>query len=1131
MAGQLQVITGIATTLIALIAGLTLNFERLGRRLAADRADDGDDARPSPWSGLAVLAWLAWPWLPVAPEATGAARLAMVALLAVIVVSFSPTMTAAVITETGARGRLSELVLAMVVIADLVAARAVLVAMQAARVVLGRRTAATSNVLARFAWEIGGAVAFGALVGALFALYLRYVGREVTLVLLGVCALLSQVGATQQFEPLLAAMAAGLVIENLAVAQGDALQGRGAARRAARAGRLLRRRSARRCRLDAVAAVGLVALALVVVRIALIRLGVAAGCAAPGSIRSSARYAWTGLISQAGITLGFASVVAAEFPRLGQRRCSCCSSALIAIHELVGPVAVPARPGARGRARRRRAAAAGGRLEPRAVPAHVTRTTAGSSCSAATGGVAVALDALMRERGGVWIAHGAGTADREVVDAAGHVRVPPEQSGVHAAAAVARGADVLRPTTAASPTKGSWPLCHLVDVRPKFRARGLGGVPGRQRSVSPRRSTTSSARSTTPVFIQDYHLALVAPALRARRPDARTALFWHIPWPYPDRLRICPWRRELLAGLLANDLLAFQLERDRRNFLLAAEEELGAEVETNRRASRFDGRTTHGRVGADRRGLRPHPGDCRAIRRCRPNSSGSRAVRASRPRSSASASIGSTTPRASRSGSPRIDALLTRRPELRGRLTFVQIGVPSRSELASYAAIEAEIEQPVADVNARHAVRGGAAGRRTTTRRALTIASLVALYRLAHFCVVSSLHDGMNLVAKEFVAARDDEDGVLVLSALAGAAQELQDALIINPYDVDGFADALARAIDMPRDERRRRMRAMRRVVAGRNVFSWASDILEGLESLWTKPLHYSVRGWEDMSVSTTYARHPCTRAIVAVLAGFAASNVLLAFDYDGTLAPIAPTPARARMRATTRRLLTARRPPLSLRRDLGPRRSTTWRSGSRAFRCGTCSATTGSSRRRTAIARRRASRDWARRLTRAACRRTRAGDRGEGIFGDRCTTATSATRRGCSRRSRTRSASFPTREPSAARRRSAAAARRPRQGRGAAAGAPPVPCDTAHLRRRRRHRRGCVRVGPAGSVAVHPRGPRRGRSAARFRLNRQADIETVAADAAGLAEAGSAADALAPEVRLAVEVRRTFSARGPFGP
>jgi trehalose 6-phosphate synthase len=127
--------------------------------------------------------------------------------------------------------------------------------------------------------------------------------------------------------------------------------------------------------------------------------------------------------------------------------------------------------------------------------------------------------------------------------------------------------------------------------------------------------------------------------------------------------------------------------------------------------------------------------------------------------------------------------------------------------------------------------------------------SLAALYRLAHFCIVSSLHDGMNLVAKEFVASRDDEHGVLVLSALAGAAQELEDAVIINPYDVDSFATALARAIDMTSEEQKTRMQAMRKVVAGRNVFNWASDILEGLESLWTKPLLYSVRGWEETSV------------------------------------------------------------------------------------------------------------------------------------------------------------------------------------------------------------------------------------------------------------------------------------------
>ncbi len=195
-----------------------------------------------------------------------------------------------------------------------------------------------------------------------------------------------------------------------------------------------------------------------------------------------------------------------------------------------------------------------------------------------------------------------------------------------------------------------------------------------------------------------------------------------------------------------------------------------------------------------------------------------------------------------------IDRVLTRRPDLRGRFTFVQIGVPSRSELESYGAIESEIDSRVAAVNARHAVPGGARPIQYY-KHALGLPELVALYRMADFCIVSSLADGMNLVAKEFVAARDDEDGVLVLSALAGAAEELREALIINPYDVDGFAAAITRAIDMDPEDRRLRMRAMRRSVAGRNVFGWASDILEGLESLWTKPLRYAARAPQDAPV------------------------------------------------------------------------------------------------------------------------------------------------------------------------------------------------------------------------------------------------------------------------------------------
>jgi trehalose 6-phosphate synthase len=390
-------------------------------------------------------------------------------------------------------------------------------------------------------------------------------------------------------------------------------------------------------------------------------------------------------------------------------------------------------------------------------------------------------------------------------------------------------------------------LCHLVDVRPKFRSEDWAAY----KKVNARFALTIDQEllsADTPVFLQDYHLAMVSLFLRRRRPDVRTALFWHIPWPNPDRLLMCQWRRELLAGLLANDLLAFQVERDRRNFLLAAEEELHAEVEADGTSLRFKGRHTtvvSVPIGVDYdriQGVVTAAGldlQQETLRQMFGLAAGN--------------IVGVGVDRLDYTkGIPErleaIDRVLSKRSDLVGRFSFVQIAVPSRSALESYGAIESEIDRRVAELNAKHAVAEGARAV-YYHKRPLGLADLVALYRMAHFCVVSSLADGMNLVAKEFVASRDDEDGVLVLSALAGAAEELREAIIINPYDVDSFAAAITRAIDMTPDERQLRMRAMRRVVAGRNVFSWASDILEGLESLWTKPLQYAARGPEDAPV------------------------------------------------------------------------------------------------------------------------------------------------------------------------------------------------------------------------------------------------------------------------------------------
>ncbi len=441
-----------------------------------------------------------------------------------------------------------------------------------------------------------------------------------------------------------------------------------------------------------------------------------------------------------------------------------------------------------------------------------------------TGGVSVALDALMRDRGGVWVAHGTGDADRDVVDQYDRVLVPPDDPSY------ALRRIWLTPKDAESyyegfSNEGLWPLCHEAHVRPVFRARDWKAYQ-RVNSRFAEVIRDELPDLAAPVFIQDYHLALVAGSLRASRPDVKTALFWHIPWPNPDRLRICPWRREILEGLLASDLLAFQLERDRRNFIAAARDELGADV--TRSTVRYGKRLTAVQavpIGVDYDRIQTMTADA---------SMGDDMTRLLAEFKIETPIIGVGVDRLDYTkGIPErldaLEALLERRPDLVGRLTFVQIGVPSRSALDSYVTVEAAIDRRVEEINRRFDVAGGPIRYR---KSALKLRRLLALFRLADFCIVSSLHDGMNLVAKEFVSARDDLDGVLVLSEMAGAAQELHDAVVINPYDVEGFTDALERSVDMPSDERQHRMRAMRHVVAGRNIFDWASHILEGLESL-----------------------------------------------------------------------------------------------------------------------------------------------------------------------------------------------------------------------------------------------------------------------------------------------------------
>jgi Kef-type K+ transport system membrane component KefB len=335
MARELQIVNGVAVALIAFVAGTELNLQRLRPRLRAMLTMGGVTILVM-WTGLWAVYWAAWPWLPLVPEADPLQRLALSALLSTVTVTFSPTVTIAVIAEGRARGPLTELVLAVVVLGDLMLILLFTLSSEAVRWSLGGVSAAGAGLVSGLAWEVFGSLAFGALVGSGFALYLRWVGQELTVVLLGVCALLSGLGSVLHFEPLLAALATGLVVENIAPPQGDAL--RDAIERGALPVLVIFFAAAgANLQLAALAQVGSVAIGVSALRFLFIRVGTALGTRAARLDSPQAQMVWMGLVSQAGVTLGLAILVAAEFPGWGDRLATL-TVALIALHEVVGPI-------------------------------------------------------------------------------------------------------------------------------------------------------------------------------------------------------------------------------------------------------------------------------------------------------------------------------------------------------------------------------------------------------------------------------------------------------------------------------------------------------------------------------------------------------------------------------------------------------------------------------------------------------------------------------------------------------------------------------------------------------------------------------------------------------------------------
>jgi trehalose-6-phosphate synthase len=436
-------------------------------------------------------------------------------------------------------------------------------------------------------------------------------------------------------------------------------------------------------------------------------------------------------------------------------------------------------------------------------------------------GLVAAIEPVMRACGGTWIAHGSGSADRDVVDAKDCIRVPPA-SPSYTLRRVWLSEQEEEGYYFGLANEGLWPLCHIVFVRPTFREADWN----QYRAVNARFAVAVAAEAKRPdpiVLVQDYHFALLPKMIRERLPEATIITFWHIPWPNPETFGICPWKEEIIAGLLGSSVLGFHTQFHCNNFIDTVDRFIESRIDREHASVTVSGHETF---------VRPYPISIEwppaALAVQKPVAACRTSVRASLGLSE-SMRVGVGIERFDYTKGildrlRAVDAFLSQSPEWIGRFVFLQVAAPTRAKLAAYRSLQSEAERLAREINVRH-------GTKDYTPIMLVVRhyepeDVFELFRAADLCIVSSLHDGMNLVAKEFVAARDDEQGVLILSDFAGASRELSEALIVNPYDLQSVSAAIGQALSMSGTEQRDRMRLMRDVVRSRNVYRWAGQML-----------------------------------------------------------------------------------------------------------------------------------------------------------------------------------------------------------------------------------------------------------------------------------------------------------------
>jgi len=456
----------------------------------------------------------------------------------------------------------------------------------------------------------------------------------------------------------------------------------------------------------------------------------------------------------------------------------------------------------------------------------INETTDVVSCIRPASGVVTAIHPIMCACGGTWIAHGAGNADKKFVNSKDKLGVPPEDNR-YILKRVWLSKEEENGYYYGFSNEGLWPLCHNTHTRPIFRQEDWLIYKEVNKKFAD--SVLEELPVKSPfIFIQDYHFTLLGKMIKEKRPDAKIALFWHIPWPTPEAFQICPYHKEILEGMLGCDLIGFHVQNHCNNFLDTANRLLESRVDTERFSIVRSGKETC--VRAFPISINGH------LNRQSKNCDTQKQVEKLRQEFSLQGMVvGLGVDRIDYTKGIvervlAIDRFLEKYPRYRKKFAFVQIAAPSRTHIKRYHDLIAEIDELVEKKNWKYSDDGWKPI--LYLKRHFSEDEIANFYALADFCIVSSLHDGMNLVAKEYVAEKRDMQGILILSQFTGAAKELTDAVLINPYSIEEFADSILYAIEMPSEEKRVRMQHMRQVIAENNVYRWAANIITELTAL-----------------------------------------------------------------------------------------------------------------------------------------------------------------------------------------------------------------------------------------------------------------------------------------------------------